>query len=431
MKIENLGGATAIVTHKGKRILFDPWLNDGIFHGAWYHFPPLQKKIGDLGRVDWIFISHIHEDHCAEGTLRYINRDAEVILMDRQPDYVGQFLSNRGFRFKKIHCVKPFTSKRITSLLSVDMIPADPSHTYNYSIDSALVMKWDGWVIYNANDCPPYDQGMAYLSGRYGHVDLALLPYTGGSGYPACYSNLSANQKHNEKKRLREEGVKSFLRTVTQIAPTFAMPFADQYVVAGSRSILNRFLPHPPCPGDLLERYNKANLVSKLLLLNPGQAFDLGTGRKNPPGAYRVYTESDRKKHISSLKGKIYDHEKINVSRSVPISRLLALAREHLWKKQLTSKYFPKFSYLIHISDWDRLFLLDLQKPSPMEITNSMKKVQMEPYLRVSVSSTLLLLLLVGHVSWNIADAALFLDYERVPNHYDPTIHEFLNHLKI
>ena len=40
-------------------------------------------------------------------------------------------------------------------------------------------------------------------------------------------------------------------------------------------------------------------------------------------------------------------------------------------------------------------------------------------------------LLLLGHISWNIADAALFLDYDRVPNKYDPEIHAFINYLRI
>ena len=34
MKILNFGGATAILEHNGKRMLFDPWLDDGIFHGV-------------------------------------------------------------------------------------------------------------------------------------------------------------------------------------------------------------------------------------------------------------------------------------------------------------------------------------------------------------------------------------------------------------
>jgi UDP-MurNAc hydroxylase len=85
MKLLNIGGATAIVEHNGKRILFDPWMDDGIFHGSWYHYPPAQVGIEDLGKLDYIYISHIHEDHCSAGTIKHLNPDAEIIVMDRCP----------------------------------------------------------------------------------------------------------------------------------------------------------------------------------------------------------------------------------------------------------------------------------------------------------------------------------------------------------
>src|SRR6266849_3885186 len=102
MKLTNLGGATAILEHKGTRMLFDPWLDEGIMHGSWFHYPPLKVGIEDLGRFDYIYISHIHEDHCSPGTIRHLNRDAEIILIDREPNFVKRFLDMYGFEFKKI-----------------------------------------------------------------------------------------------------------------------------------------------------------------------------------------------------------------------------------------------------------------------------------------------------------------------------------------
>lgn len=42
-----------------------------------------------------------------------------------------------------------------------------------------------------------------------------------------------------------------------------------------------------------------------------------------------------------------------------------------------------------------------------------------------------MIMMLLGHVLWNIADAALFLDYERVPNRYDPIVYFLLNLLRV
>lgn len=114
MKFTNIGGATAILEHRGKRILFDPWLDDGIFHGSWFHWPPAAADIKALGRFDYVYISHIHEDHCSAGTIRHINRDAEIIIMDRQPNFVAQFLRSNDFNFSKVHLVSP---RKVTEIV--------------------------------------------------------------------------------------------------------------------------------------------------------------------------------------------------------------------------------------------------------------------------------------------------------------------------
>jgi UDP-MurNAc hydroxylase len=55
----------------------------------------------------------------------------------------------------------------------------------------------------------------------------------------------------------------------------------------------------------------------------------------------------------------------------------------------------------------------------------------MKPYLRISAPDTLMSMILIGHVSWNIADAALFLDFDRQPNVYDPSVYVLMNFLRV
>ena len=58
MKITNIGGATAILENNGKRILFDPWMDEGILYGSWYHWPKLNLDISELGKLDYIYITY-------------------------------------------------------------------------------------------------------------------------------------------------------------------------------------------------------------------------------------------------------------------------------------------------------------------------------------------------------------------------------------
>jgi len=432
MKLTFFGGATAILEHRNKRILFDPWLDDGIFHGAWYHYPPLKIAPQELSQipVDYVYISHIHEDHCSAGTIKYINPDAEVIIMDRQPNFVEKFLKNYGFSFKKVHLIPPRTPTQIDVGLTVDILEPEPTHQLSNAVDSAIVIIWDDFIIFNSNDCSLYEEGLRYILDRYNRVNLALLPYAGGSGYPACYSNLSPDEKLKEKHRIYTEYIQAFVKAVELLQPEYAMPFADQYVIAGSRSALNKYLPHPPSGIAVQEPLKQVGLEGKLLLLNPSQSFDLESCQKIPDEPFEIHSESDRDNYIQNLRNCVYDHEKITIRRDVPLERLLKQARMRLWDAQKSQDFFPSFFYYIDVSDWRTLFAINL-KTTDVDSLNYEYSSLHKPYLKMTVTSTLLVFMLINHISWNIADAALFIDYERQPNQYNPLIHAMLNYLRV
>ena len=430
MKLTNIGGATAILEHQGKRMLFDPWLDDGIFHGSWYHYPPLTITPEQLGHLDYVYISHIHEDHCSAGTIAHINRDAEIILMDREPNLVARFLQKHGFHFRKVHLIKPRTPLELCPGLVVDMIEPDPADEMARLIDSALVIRWEGYTVYNANDCLPYPAGMQYIRDTYGKVDLALLPYSGGSGYPACYLNLDEGQKRAEKDRIVAMRLAAFVDAVRFLAPLRVMPFADQYVIGGARAHLNAYIAHPASPAEVAPALALAGLDTELLLLNPGQAYDAGADIKQPDAPYAYDGADARTSYIDTRLGHArYDHENFRFSPGVPLERLIGYARAQLWQVQQRQQYFPRFGFCLETTDSGHRFELPLDQPEPRPADAATPCAA--PFLRVVMPHSLLIMLLVGHVSWNIADAALFLDYERVPNTYDPKLYALLNYLRV
>jgi len=429
MKIINFGGATAIIEHNGKRILFDPWLDDGIFHGAWFHFPPAVLGIEDIGHVDYIYISHIHEDHCSAGTVKHINSDAEIILMDRTPNLVQNFLLNNNFHFKKVHLVSPRSPLELEPGLIVDMVEPNPADEMTKLIDSSIVINWDGFTLYNANDCQPHSDGIRYIKDNYQNVDLALLPYSGGSGYPSCYTNLTDVEKLSEKERIIESRVQSFIDSVRQLNPVNVLPFADAWCVGGSRSDLNKFVAHSSCRGIVEKPFMDAKLESNLLLLNTGQEYNFDTNKKLPDEPYIYYTDNDRDEYIArELNDVSYDHEKFSFESGVSLPRLVKYARSRQWDAQKRQGYFPDFSFYFDSIDTNQRFCINATVEDVTITTTASELV--EPYLRISVSRDLLIMLLIGHISWNIADAAFFLDYDRVPNKYDPEIYALLNYLR-
>ena len=430
MRFINFGGATAIVEHNGKRILFDPWLDEGIFHGAWYHFPPPVLGIEDIGHVDYVYISHIHEDHCSAGTIKHINTDAEIILMDRAPNLVKNFLHSNDFNFKKIHLIPPRTPTELESGLIVDMVEPNPNDEMARLIDSSLVLNWDGFTLYNANDCQPHPDGIEYIKQNYEKLDLALLPYSGGSGYPSCYVNLSDEEKLSEKYRIIEARFHTFIESVRQLNPSAVLPFADEWCVAGSRAEFNKFVAHSPCKGSVKKLYDDAKLESNLLLLNTGQSYDFATNKKSPDEPYKHFTDEERDQYVSSkLNNVSYDYEKFSFEKAVSLPRIIKYARIRQWEMQQKLNFFPDFNFYFDSVDTNQRFCINSKIEEVIE--GQLDSQLIEPYLKISVPRDLLIMLLIGHISWNIADAAFFLDYERVPNNYDPELYALLNYLKL
>jgi len=350
--------------------------------------------------------------------------------MDRQPNFVAQFLRANDLNFSKVHLVPPQKGLRLTDDLFIDMIEADKANEMAYIIDSSLVICWDGFTIFNANDCQPHAEGVTYLKQHYPQIDLALLPYSGGSGYPSCYTNLTEQQKLAEKNRILNQRIAGFVANTRDINPKYVVPFADQYVVGGRRANLNRHISHGSCPAVVESLVREAGLESQLLLLNSGQTFDLETLKKLPDSPYQVFSEEDRDEYIADhLSEKTYDHERVKFSRSVPIDRLIKYARQRLWEIQGRRQAYPENKLVIDFDESRRRFLIHFQLENVEEVDFDSKIS--EPYLRISGSDTLLSMILIGHISWNIADAALFLDYERKPNVYDPSIYVLLNFLRL
>lgn len=430
MNLINIGGASAILEHDGIRILFDPWLKDGIMNGSWFHYPPINTSPADIHNVDYIYISHIHEDHCHADTLRAITPNAEILIMDREPEipnFVARFLNANKLSFKKIHLIKPYTPTNINGLFIIDMLTADPLHEYNYLVDSAAIIKWGKTTIYNSNDCAPHSTSSEYIKKNYGQIDLALLPYSGGSAYPGCYSNLSHHTKLEEKERIFQEGASNFIKNLKELKPTLAMPFADQYVIGGNNSLLNQYLPHPPCPGSILPFIEKNIPSQKLLLLNPGQSYDLETGFKSPNTPYKFHTDEDRDSYIKDLPKIKYGHESFTVRDSVPLFRILLAARSRLWAIQKAQNNFPDYEIYLSLSDRQESYKIDL-KSSKIE-TGACYENNMptSPRLVITMSSALLLLTLINQIPWNISES--FMDFHREPNIFNKEVYALLNNL--
>ena len=82
MKLQFISNSGCILYLKnGKRILIDPWITEGIYLGSWIHEPALKYSYEEISltKDDYIYISHVHEDHLDIDFLGGINKDVSIL----------------------------------------------------------------------------------------------------------------------------------------------------------------------------------------------------------------------------------------------------------------------------------------------------------------------------------------------------------------
>ena len=76
MRLRYIGHASVTIETAARRIVCDPWWNGPAFAGGWLQYPLPRPEIADSEKVDFIFVSHGHEDHLHVPTLRTLRKDA-------------------------------------------------------------------------------------------------------------------------------------------------------------------------------------------------------------------------------------------------------------------------------------------------------------------------------------------------------------------
>jgi L-ascorbate metabolism protein UlaG (beta-lactamase superfamily) len=225
MRVEYISHASVLIHAGGRRLLTDPWWVGPCYANQWHVFPrPLNASLADT--ADVILISHGHQDHLHEPTLRALNKDRPVYY---------PFLWYEG------------TAQCIASLGFERVVEADSWRTYDlgegvsltYVVngqDSIMVVEADGRVLVNVNDAlhssdpATIDLFTGSIVRRWPNIDVVLCGFGGASYYPNVFHAPGKDDAAVAK--LREEFFAyNFCRISAALNPVVAVPFAADFVL--------------------------------------------------------------------------------------------------------------------------------------------------------------------------------------------------------
>lgn len=225
MRIEYISHASVLIHAGGLKLLTDPWWVGPCYADQWNVFPrPVNASIADT--ADVILISHGHQDHLHEPTLRSLAGDQPIYYPYLWYEGTVEYIAAMGF-------------KRVTEASSWRTYDLDTGVSLTYVVngqDAILVVEADGQVLVNVNDAlhasdpETIDLYCGLIARRWPNIDVLLCGFGGASYYPNVFH--APGKDDAEVARLREEFfAHNFCRICAALNPTVAVPFAADFVL--------------------------------------------------------------------------------------------------------------------------------------------------------------------------------------------------------
>ncbi len=226
MKVTYLGQACLLVEAAGRKILTDPWLTEGANLGTWFH----AHLLADAGitpetvareRIDYVFLSHEHQDHTDPQTLRALPRDIPTLICRFPNDRFREHLRRIGLT--NVREIDPGVPADLGDGLTVTIFGSA-----EYTNDAAILIEAEGRSVFNETDCKLTYEDYVRLAGK--SIDLGFYMFSGANWYPIMYDYPEETMLRLIQRR-RASLLGSFVRRLRTTRPRFAIPAAGPCTV--------------------------------------------------------------------------------------------------------------------------------------------------------------------------------------------------------
>lgn len=432
MKITFFQSSAVLVEINNIKILNDPWLVDGELYGSWNHYPPVKLDFDTLSNVDYIYLSHIHQDHFSQKTLSKLNKKIPVLIHNFESKVLKNNIEKMGFSVIELNHNQRTILKNDVHINILAADNCDPTVCYKYfgcapletkigstSIDTMCVIDDGNEVLVNTNDCP-YDlsfQAASIIKQKYSHIDMLLVGYTSASAYPQCFV-LPDSEKLSEKQRMQQDFLNKAENYVNLFKPNYFMPFAGRYTLAGKLTKFNDFRGITELD-DAVEYFtNSKNIESTCIVLNPNTSFNTIDGKSSEP--YVKINEMEKKNYIENVLSKRkLDYEYENEPNIDEIKNLITQSYERFERKREELRFSSDTSIIIQLSV-DEYILVSCNGRG-CKIINKKQIKNYEKFVKLTLDIKLLKWILMGpkFAHWNVAENGSHILFERKPNIYE------------
>jgi L-ascorbate metabolism protein UlaG (beta-lactamase superfamily) len=282
LQVTFVSHATLKISGTYGTLLCDPWfLNEPIYNFSTWKFPAACMDPQEVvENVDYLYITHSHEDHFHAPSLNLIPRDVQVLLpaYDSHPSLRAQTIELvlREFGFYNIRKLHDWETIKLDETTEFTCIPSAKSRRHDWE-NSGFYLRHHDISLLNMNDNVSDEALCHEINQHCGHVDIGFIQAGGVSMYPGCFK--MDRQKMVEEAQKRKLAFRDQRRMLDIIKPDYIVPFAADFCWLDPKYFHNNWANRttPALFKQMLET-DYANSHTQLVQMYPSDMWSKSTG---------------------------------------------------------------------------------------------------------------------------------------------------------
>ena len=254
MKIKHFCNSFISVTCGSTTLVCDPWVGKAD-NSAWISYPFKEggEKLVEAENPNFIYISHVHDDHIDPKLLRLLNKDIAFVIKYFENQHLYNRIKALGFsKIVEVDSWQPYSlsdDMDVAIVTASNMLKDGKELSLDYDLDTSIHIRdrKTNCVFFNNVDTPNNVDDLRRNSdfsklhwAR--SIDVACVPVGAASYYPQNFINL-------DRDACKEELVQRSLaelpdRLAALGAPTIFIA-GGTYVIPGKFAPLNKWIAQP------------------------------------------------------------------------------------------------------------------------------------------------------------------------------------------
>ncbi|MEO1235027.1 MAG: MBL fold metallo-hydrolase [Myxococcota bacterium] len=327
LEVEFISHATLKIRGEFGTLLCDPWfLNEPVYNLSTWKFPAATIPPNQVAEgVDYLYITHSHEDHFHLPSLDYIDRDVQVLLpaYDDHPSLRAYTVETvlRGMGFANIRRIRSWETVTLGET-PLTVIPAADSRDHDWENSGFLLEHHDSTLL-NMNDNVNDEKLCREIHERWPSIDIAFVQSGGVTMYPGCFKMSEAEMRKvatERKLAFREQR-----RLIELLQPRYVAPFAGDFCWLSEAAFHNNWA-NRTTPALFSKMVEAEYPEVKVVLLYPGDQW-------SQAGHVRNHREIDWENVLDEMEA-LQTHFRPKIEaieaylRDVDLERLEARSRE-------------------------------------------------------------------------------------------------------